>query len=220
MTHFNTDNTDGYSPEQLRAANAAMTAWCSEHGDPRGSGNDDNAYKTECERALLGVEDAMIVTWKCDDGNGQADEVEAATAREAAEAYAADGDWDRIESTMWITVSVWPSGQGDEDAQAESITVSVDPQEPACSEAAHDWQSPHDIVGGLKENPGVQGHGGGVTIHEVCSHCGRSRWTDTWATDPDTGEQGLRSVSYEEPDLSDDDEDEDEDDGDDEATSW
>jgi hypothetical protein len=61
----------------------------------------------------------------------------------------------------------------------------------------HDWQSPHALVGGLKENPGVRGHGGGVVIHEVCVHCGTLRVTDTWAQNPSTGEEGLESVRYE-----------------------
>ena len=34
--------------------------------------------------------------------------------------------------------------------------------------------------------------------HEVCRHCGCKRTTDTWAQNRETGEQGLREVSYEE----------------------
>ena len=33
-------------------------------------------------------------------------------------------------------------------------------------------------------------------ITEVCAQCGRYRVTDTWAQCRDTGEQGLRSVTY------------------------
>lgn len=52
----------------------------------------------------------------------------------------------------------------------------------------HDWQSPHAIVGGICETPGVHGHGGGVIIRECCARCGMYRITDTWAQDPATGE--------------------------------
>ena len=50
----------------------------------------------------------------------------------------------------------------------------------------------------MAEDPGVHGHGGGVLITEVCRHCGCKRTTDTWAQNPETGVDGLRSVSYEE----------------------
>lgn len=82
----------------------------------------------------------------------------------------------------------------------EHYTIALDPDEPECIEAEHDWRTPHEIVGGCSENPGVWGHGGGVTIHEICRHCGLQRHTDTWAQRPDTGEQGLRSVRYEDAD--------------------
>jgi hypothetical protein len=36
----------------------------------------------------------------------------------------------------------------------------------------HDWRTPHSVVGGLRENPGVWGVGAGVAEHFVCSRCG------------------------------------------------
>jgi integrase len=42
-------------------------------------------------------------------------------------------------------------------------TVRLEPSEPDWqNEHLHDWQSPWSVLGGLKENPGVWGHGGGV----------------------------------------------------------
>ena len=77
------------------------------------------------------------------------------------------------------------------------VSVTLQPEEPSCThEGGHDWQAPHEIVGGSKENPGVWRHGAGVRIHEVCIHCGCGRVTDTWAQRPDTGEQGLTSIEY------------------------
>ncbi len=83
---------------------------------------------------------------------------------------------------------------------SETYTIRVDVAEPRCAGAAHDWQAPYDVVGGIEENPGVWGHGGGVIITAVCAHCGMYRVTDTWAQRRDTGEQGLRSVTYREAD--------------------
>lgn len=81
----------------------------------------------------------------------------------------------------------------------ECITITVEPNEPECEAGQdHDWQSPHDVVGGLEENPGVQGHGGGVIIREVCAHCGCYRVTDTWASHG--AQQGFESVRYEDAD--------------------
>ena len=78
----------------------------------------------------------------------------------------------------------------------ELVTVTLDPDEPDCSGDEHEWAAPYKLVGGIRENPGVWGHGGGVIINEVCLSCGCARVTDTWAQDPATGVQGLRSVAY------------------------
>lgn len=73
--------------------------------------------------------------------------------------------------------------------------------EPECrSGHEHDWRSPYSVLGGIRENPGVWGHGAGAIIREICSHCGVYRVTDTWAQDLETGEQGLTSIRYEDAD--------------------
>jgi len=84
-----------------------------------------------------------------------------------------------------------------DECESDERTVAIDPDEPDCVDVAHRWRSPHRLVGGIAENPGVWGHGGGVMITECCMRCGCARLTDTWAQDPETGEQGLTSVRYE-----------------------
>lgn len=103
-------------------------------------------------------------------------------------------------STFWVDTYIIEVGPDGAEETVATVTTAIDPSEPDCTEKAHDWQSPHEIVGGLKENPGVWGNGGGVRIVEVCMHCGCRRETNTWATRPDTGEQGLRSLRYLYPD--------------------
>jgi len=83
-----------------------------------------------------------------------------------------------------------------ETVDEETVTVTLDPDEPDCSGDEHEWAAPYKLVRGIRENPGVWGHGGGVIINEVCLRCGCARVTDTWAQDPATGVQGLRSVAY------------------------
>lgn len=97
------------------------------------------------------------------------------------------------EGTIWIDVIVRNTLTGESDSE----TVQLDEPEPECVEDAHDWRSPYSVLGGMKENPGVWGNGGGVISKTVCAHCGMYRVTDTWAQRHDTGEQGLTSVSYE-----------------------
>lgn len=108
----------------------------------------------------------------------------------------ADGDH-RITLTAGAT---WPT-EIDDKATAAGMTrhtATLEPAQP--DECSGDWESPLEVVAGCRENPGVYGSGGGVIITEVDPVSGWYRVTDTWAQRPDTGEQGLRSVEYREPD--------------------
>jgi len=116
--------------------------------------------------------------------------------------WSEDGDWDRSET---IHLSDWarmidPVTEEDVHDGEVEITVTLQPEEPDCEREDHDWKSPHSVLGGMEESPGVQGHGGGVVISEVCAHCGIYRVTDTWAQDS-CGRQGLTSVSYKDADA-------------------
>lgn len=139
----------------------------------------------------------MKYTLRIADGGGDIDlECEPEDLRAEVEDFVRGGDYNLSpeDGTIWVDVYIT-----DEDGEEDRMTVKVDPPEPKCFPGeVHDWESPHDIVGGIEENPGVHGHGGGVIIEQVCMSCGTKRTTDTWAQRPDTGEQGLESVSYEE----------------------
>jgi hypothetical protein len=130
-------------------------------------------------------------------------EYETITADSADEALEiAKGNVDRsnyseAEGTIWIDVRVRNTITGEEDC----ATVTLEPDAPNCEDGQdHDWCSPYSVLGGLKENPGVWGHGGGVIIKTVCAHCGCYCITDTWAQNPSNGEQGLESTTYEDAD--------------------
>jgi hypothetical protein len=117
-----------------------------------------------------------------------------ADAIESAVAGVDRANYGDAEGTIYISVSVYCGLTGEE----ASRTVTLNPDEPECVDGEeHDWQSPHEILGGLSENPGVMGHGGGVIVEEVCMRCGCARMTDTYAQDMSTGIQGYTSVSYE-----------------------
>lgn len=94
-------------------------------------------------------------------------------------------------------------GEYPDNDNSESVTITLNPEEPACVDGQdHDWVSPYSVVGGIKENPGVYGNGGGVIIKTVCRHCGKYHIHNTWAQRSDTGEQGLESNHYEDADES------------------
>lgn len=83
-----------------------------------------------------------------------------------------------------------------DDEPCGGAAIRVDPPEPECEGDEHDWRKPQ-WLGGLKENPGVYGKGGGVVIREVCARCGHYRITDTWDEQLD---MQLETIRYEEPD--------------------
>jgi hypothetical protein len=140
--------------------------------------------------------------WVADDGHCEISFPDCGTAAEAAKKYIDDGDWgDDRSSTAWITASAWKWGLDSDGRKVhvfeESHTVTIEADEPECVDGGeHVWESPYSILGGLKENPGVWGNGGGVIVKEVCMCCGSVKTTDTWAQNSATGEQGLTSVEY------------------------
>lgn len=112
-----------------------------------------------------------------------------------------DHGFDSIEKSVHVMYTVWPACTGAcvdcscED-QDSTVCVTVHPVVPECTETDHDWQAPHHLVGGLKENPGVFGKGGSVTEQEACVHCGCGRFTDHWDTASYDGSQGHTAISY------------------------
>lgn len=139
------------------------------------------------------------------DGNAEVEYPLAESGGKAARQYVEDGDWAESKETMWFNICTWQRGlMLDENGEVievecnkDTYIIDLDPKEPeCCSEAGHNWCSPHSVVRGLHENPGVFAHGGGVIINEVCKHCGVYRRIDTWAQNPENGMQGLISTKY------------------------
>ena len=143
-----------------------------------------------------------------DDGYCEVEYPHDTESRDAAAEYVSEGDWGDRESTSWVKVGTYRKGVNSrgqiEQVNHESHTIGVDPIVPECHEGGeHVWHAPHSLLGGLKENPGVVGKGGGVVSKEICRCCGCVKETDTWAQNPTTGEQGLTAVSYTEGEYAD-----------------
>jgi len=137
-----------------------------------------------------------------EDGDEQ-DTIEASSAEEALDIYEESLPVDLLRrdcdgETYWITATA--TNEDDEDDTAER-SIAIDPEEPECADGCdHDWQQPIELVGGCQENPGWFGHGGGSKGYFVCANCGAKKTEDGWAQRPDTGEQGLTSIRYDEAD--------------------
>ena len=124
-------------------------------------------------------------------------------AAEALKQWAASTKFEPQETTYWVSLRI-SSVDEDEDPdeeEYESLSYAVNPVEPPCEEFDdHKWCSPHEVLGGMPQNPGLAGKGGSTVRTEVCSNCGRYRIDDDWAQNPDTGEQGLDSINYSDAD--------------------
>lgn len=139
-----------------------------------------------------------LTTDGCTFASVQAKTLEEALAVARAEVETrGSGGYDLSAGTVWVDYYVANTVTGERDR----FTIAWEAEEPECADAnEHDWRSPHRLLGGLEENPGVWAHGGGVIIRECCARCGRYRVTDTWAQRPDTGEEGLSETRYEDAD--------------------
>ena len=94
-------------------------------------------------------------------------------AREHAEESWQDGSWD-TKCLIHVRVAELDA-DGDETGEVEWVDVECgdDPEPPECTEDAHEWCSPHEVVGGLDSNPGVWSQGGTTIVTRVvCRHCG------------------------------------------------
>jgi hypothetical protein len=131
--------------------------------------------------AAAALAEVSATTFVCTSEDGSPVEVTAATAREAAELYAAD-EVSADDRTAFVNVLVAPVGNA---VAAEWHKVQVDPEEPDCDDVDHAWQ----------DGP-VRGNGGGVVYTDTCAHCGCRRHIDTWGTDAFDGTQGHRIVRY------------------------
>lgn len=88
--------------------------------------------------------------------------------------------------------------EGEETGEVEFVAVECgeDEPEPCCvDEAGHDWQSPHEVVGGSDSNPGVWSVGGtAIEVKHCCSRCGRYRRETAYGSQRNPGQ--CDSVEY------------------------
>lgn len=142
------------------------------------NGWDVSGFSVEDMREFLEAQQRDLPRHYCT-GDGVVENIfqakDAVEAMDLAIDWWAEGSWEnRTELDIFVReINPW-----DDDMEFpmdwKTIEVGEDPPEPECSEAdEHDWERPYEIVGGLKENPGVWSAGGTtMTFHSVCAHCG------------------------------------------------
>lgn len=157
-----------------------------------------NNLSVRCQDWVRRTRPEILNQWELYEESQPYDQVEADSVDDALEIAEDNVDPSNynFESTIYVEVYV----RNEVTDESGSLTVTLHPEAPECSEVEHDWCSPYEVLGGLKDNPGVWGHGGGVIMKRVCPHCGMYMITDTWAQNPETGEQGLTSIRYDEAD--------------------
>lgn len=103
---------------------------------------------------------------------------------------------DEYESKHYTEILTDAAAEDIDEYLISEFSGHIDAPEPKCEHPEHDscnWEM--DQIG-CKENPGVIGHGGGVKIYEHCANCDRTKVLNTWASHPETGEQGFKVTSY------------------------
>ena len=122
-------------------------------------------------------------------------------ALDQARDWAADGSYqERVMVTVWATPLDRKGNRISCEAVSEEVEAGPEPEEPECAEGEeHDWCSPHEVVGGIKENPGVWSLGGtSMSFLTVCRHCGWYRTVLDRGSQRNPGELE-EETSYEEP---------------------
>ena len=109
-----------------------------------------------------------------------------------------EGSYEPELKTFWVKGYLEKVDDDDEPVeQRYSFHVPFDPETPPCLPGhCHDWQSPWELVGGLKENPGVISHGGGIKKFSACMNCGCGSVYNSWDHCPTTGYSPLESWEY------------------------
>lgn len=124
-----------------------------------------------------------------------------AEALEIAESNWKDGSWHR-KALILVKVSEL-DGEGEKTGAVDwgEVEVGEDPEAPECTEGEHEWQSPHQCVGGIDSNPGVWSSGGTtITSTTCCCKCGAYRVEVSYGSQRNPGQ--CDQVEYLEADAA------------------
>jgi hypothetical protein len=111
-----------------------------------------------------------------------------------------DGSWDGKFMADVRLQEVDEQGDDTGDSWGINVEVGEDPEPPECREDYdHEWVSPVEVVGGIKENPGVWSIGGTTIVtKQACRHCGVYRKRTDYGSQRNPGQ--CDAVEYIDPD--------------------
>ncbi len=137
--------------------------------------------------------------YHCDDGSSCSSTFEADSwdeAMDTAADYMSEGEYNadeygtqRIDYTVYQLPADMKAETGTDHhigldvlagCEEQTATHVQQPTEPDCPHGSHEFVADVEHEGGLKENPGVFGHGGSVVCESHCKHCGLPRTDDSW----------------------------------------
>ncbi len=104
--------------------------------------------------------------------------------------WAASGSYDsRVMVTVWCA-ALGADGDYTGEQERDEVEAGPEPEVPECADGnEHEWEAPYEVVGGVKENPGVWSRGGTtMTFHTVCLHCGTHRHETTYGSQRNPGQ--------------------------------
>jgi hypothetical protein len=145
-----------------------------------------------------------MATYVMREDSGASEIIEADTigqALEQAREWAADGGYESRVMVGVRVIELDADGEQTDNQLSAEVEAGPEPEAPKCADGQeHDWQSPYEVVGGIKENPGVWGSSGTrLTVREVCAHCGYYRVTQHTGSQRNPGELP-QTVTYEDAD--------------------
>ncbi|MGC3956979.1 MAG: hypothetical protein QM813_03130 [Verrucomicrobiota bacterium] len=101
-----------------------------------------------------------------------------------AEKWMLAGDWGDEPSYVDYALHLLGEDEDEIESKFGRVAVNTDPEPECPNNKAHEWNSPYELVGGLKENPGEWSiENGRFKFVAVCIHCGCYKKTFTASLD-------------------------------------
>lgn len=125
-------------------------------------------------------------------------------ALDIARDWAADGDYDERCMVRVYVTEIDDNGEPVGDDASDEVEAGPEPKAPPCTDGGtddddHDWQTPHGLVGGISENPGVWSTGGtSMSFAYVCARCGARKHESHTGSQRNPGELPV-TVTYSAP---------------------
>jgi hypothetical protein len=159
------------------------------------------------DNAAAPVGSGKLKRYEMREDSGASEIIEAESldaAMDQAREWAAGGSYDQRVMVSVYVDEIDADGEAIPDQHdSDEVAAGPEPRPPVTDcgtdDDDHDWQNPIELVGGLRENPGVSSTGTRFDYHEVCARCGlrKHSWDQGTQRNPGQLDEG---VEYEDAD--------------------